>query len=98
MSIAETLAAANAAGVRLTLDGDDLSVESEREPPAELLDALRRDKPQILDLLRIQDTTDVVLHAKLTRDLHLKMTHPFEPEYGSGLGRFPGFRLLRCLC
>ena len=40
----------------------------------------------------------VVLHAKLTRDLHLKMTHPVEPEYGSGLGRFPGFGLLGGLC
>ncbi len=40
----------------------------------------------------------VVLHPNLIRDLHLKMTHPIAPEYGSGLGRFPGLHLLRCLC
>ncbi len=40
----------------------------------------------------------VVLHRNLTRHLHLKMTHPLEPEYGSALRRFSSFGLLRCLC
>ena len=51
MSAAETLAAAQAAGVRLGLDGTDLLIEGDCAPPPELLDALRRDKPEILALL-----------------------------------------------
>lgn len=59
MSAAETLAAAQAAGVRLGLDGVDLLLESDREPPPELLVALRRDKPEILALLRTRDCSEV---------------------------------------
>ena len=55
MSAAETLAAAQAAGVRLGLDGTDLLIESDHDPPPELLDALRRDKPEILALLRTRE-------------------------------------------
>ena len=56
MSIAETLAAAQAAGVWLGLDGTDLLIEADSAPPPELLDALRRDKPEILALLRTRET------------------------------------------
>lgn len=59
MSAAETLAAAQAEGVRIGLDGADLLIESEQEPPPELLDALRRDKPEILALLRTRGTGEV---------------------------------------
>ena len=59
MSAAETLAAANAAGVRLGLDGTDLVVEADYAPPPQLLDALRRDKPEILALLRTRDAGKV---------------------------------------
>ena len=63
MSAAETLSAAQAAGVRLVLDGTDLLIEADCEPPPELLDALRRDKPGILALLRIRETGEVPLPA-----------------------------------
>ena len=59
MSAAETLAAAQAAGVRLGLDGTDLLIESDREPEPHLLDALRRDKPEILALLRTRDRGEI---------------------------------------
>ncbi len=59
MSAAETVAAARAAGMRLGLDGTDLLIESDCEPPPQILDALRRDKPAILALLRTRDTSEV---------------------------------------
>jgi len=59
VSAAQTLAAAQSAGVRLGLDGVDLLIESEQEPTPELLDALSRDKPEILALLRTRDTSEV---------------------------------------
>lgn len=55
MSAAEILAAARAAGMCLGLDGTDLLIESDCEPPPHLLDALRRDKPEILALLSNSD-------------------------------------------
>ena len=66
MSAAETLAAAQAAGVRLGLDGTDLLIESDREPEPHLLDALRRAKPEILALLRACDTGEIPPPAKIT--------------------------------
>ena len=65
MSAAETVAAARAAGVRLGLDGTDLLIESDREPQPHLLDALRRDKPEILALLRIHDTAEFPINTSL---------------------------------
>jgi hypothetical protein len=59
VSAAETLATAQGAGVRLGLDGTDLFIESDRAPPLELLDALRRDKPEILALLCTSETNVV---------------------------------------
>ncbi|MDP7284407.1 MAG: hypothetical protein QGG61_08500 [Arenicellales bacterium] len=59
MSAAETVAAARAAGMRLGLDGTDLLIESDCEPPPQIIDALRRDKPAILALLRTRDTSEV---------------------------------------
>ncbi len=59
MSAAETVAATRAAGMRLGLDGTDLLIESDCEPPPQILDALRRDKPAILALLRTRDTSEV---------------------------------------
>lgn len=59
MSAAETFAVAQAAGVRLSLDGVDLLVESDREPSSELVDVLRRDKSEILALLRSSDADEV---------------------------------------
>ena len=59
MNAAETLAAAQAAGVRLGVDGMGLLIEADSEPPSELLNALRRDKPEILALLRTHDTGEV---------------------------------------
>ena len=59
MSAAETLAAAQAAGVRLDVDGAGLLVEADCAPPPDLLDALRRDKPEILALLRTRDRGEI---------------------------------------
>ena len=67
MSAAETLAAAQAAGVRLGLEGADLLIESDRVPPPELLDALRRDKLEILALLRTRDNVEALPPATTTK-------------------------------
>jgi hypothetical protein len=59
VSAVETLSAARVAGVRVSLDGTDLLIEADRAPPPDLLDALRRDKPEIRELLRTRETDDV---------------------------------------
>ena len=52
MSAAEALRAARAAGIELALDGDDLVLRAASAPPAAMLDALSRHKPDIVALLR----------------------------------------------
>ena len=51
MSAVETLQAARAAGVRVSVEGTDLVIDADNAPPEVLLDALRRDKVEILVLL-----------------------------------------------
>jgi hypothetical protein len=58
MSAVETFAAAQAAGVRIGIDGANLLLEADHAPPPDLLDALRRDKPEILTLLRARETRE----------------------------------------
>lgn len=47
-------------------------IESDREPPPHLLDALQLDKPEIMALLRTSDTDEVPLSLTITEssDLH----------------------------
>lgn len=59
MSAVETLSAAQAAGVRVGLDGTDLLIEADCAPPPELLDALGRDKSEILALLRTRNRGEI---------------------------------------
>jgi hypothetical protein len=49
---AEALKAARAAGVELSLDGDDMVLEAPAPPPTEILNLLSRHKPAIVMLLR----------------------------------------------
>jgi len=51
VSAAETLATAQAAGVRVDIDGVALLIEADCPPPQTLLDALKRNKSEILALL-----------------------------------------------
>lgn len=51
MSAVATLEAAQAVGVRVGMEGADLVIEADRAPPESLIDALRRDKTEILSLL-----------------------------------------------
>jgi hypothetical protein len=55
MSATEALRAAHAAGVRITVDGDDLLLTAPSEPPATVLDLLSQHKPAIG---QISTTTD----------------------------------------
>jgi hypothetical protein len=52
MSAVETLHAAHAAGITLTIDGDGILLEAGAEPPQAVLEALARHKPAILALLK----------------------------------------------
>lgn len=52
LSALEALRAARAEGIDLGIEGDRLAVGAPAEPPAAILDALARHKPQIIDLLR----------------------------------------------
>lgn len=59
----EVLAAARAAGVRVVIDGDGLKMKAAAKPPDAVIEAIRRHKPEILELLRSNPYGEVV--AKL---------------------------------
>jgi hypothetical protein len=50
----ETLQSALRIGVMVDLDGEDLILEADEEPPASVLDAIKQQKPAIVALLRRQ--------------------------------------------
>jgi hypothetical protein len=52
MTAVRVLKAARDAGIRLTIDGDDLVLEASRSPAAEVVDLLSRHKAGIVALLR----------------------------------------------
>ena len=52
VSAAEALRAARAAGVAVWIEGDDLALEADSQPPAEILERLARHKAGIVALLR----------------------------------------------
>ena len=52
MSAADAVKIARAAGVEVALDGDNLSLKAASEPPAAILDELRRHKTEIIAMLR----------------------------------------------
>src|SRR5262249_24400920 len=52
MSALQALSAARSAGVRIRLDGDQLDLSAEQQPPENLLELLHRYKPELLRLLR----------------------------------------------
>jgi hypothetical protein len=51
MSARQALSAARSAGVRIRLDGDQLDLSAEQQPPENLLQLLLRYKPELLRLL-----------------------------------------------
>jgi hypothetical protein len=53
MSAIRALKAARAAGVRLGIDGDDLTLEADAAPPPDVLDVLARQKLGVIALLRV---------------------------------------------
>lgn len=55
MSASGALKAARAAGMKLSIDGDALTLEAATEPPPAVLDLLARHKPGIIALLRPAD-------------------------------------------
>lgn len=52
MTVSSLIEQATAAGIRLVPDGDTLRLRTRRDPPAELIEALRAHKPEILAALR----------------------------------------------
>jgi hypothetical protein len=52
MSAAAVLRAARAAGVELAIDGNDLLLDAATMPPASVVDALRRHKAEVVEMLR----------------------------------------------
>ena len=56
MSALEILATARAVGVRLSLDGDKVIAESPDKVPAELVEAIRAAKPDLLRVLRQRES------------------------------------------
>lgn len=52
MSAFDTLALARTAGIEIKLDGDDLVLQASAEPPESIIQLLARDKPDIVAILR----------------------------------------------
>jgi hypothetical protein len=52
VSATEVLKLARAAGISVIVNGENIMLEGPAEPPADMLDALRKHKPDILALLR----------------------------------------------
>jgi hypothetical protein len=64
MSAIEVLAAAKAAGVRITLDGDGLILETKAsELPAEVVELLKATKPDLLHVLEWREAAKATLAA-----------------------------------
>ncbi len=53
MSALDTLRAARAAGIQLSLDGNDLVMEAPAPPPPAVVAALKQNKAEIVTLLRV---------------------------------------------
>ncbi len=51
MSVAETIRAAEASGIRLRAEGTDLVLDADLEPPVDVVNAIRRHKAEIIELL-----------------------------------------------
>ncbi len=51
MNAVETIEAAKAAGVEIAVDGAELSLKASEPPPPAVLEALRQNKQEIIDLL-----------------------------------------------
>ena len=77
MSAAEVLRAARAVGVSVTLEDDDLVLEAEREPPADVLDGLAQHKTAVLELLRRATCN--------RRAVFLRVAPGVPAEWGEGL-------------
>jgi hypothetical protein len=51
MSAAETIHMAEASGIRLEVEGPDLILDADFEPPVDVVNAITRDKAEIIELL-----------------------------------------------
>ena len=51
MSVAETIRVAEASGIRLRAEGTDLVLDADLEPPVDVVNAIRRHKAEIIELL-----------------------------------------------
>jgi hypothetical protein len=58
VTVDDALKLARDYGVRVTLDGDDLSLEADRAPPADLVAALKTAKSVIVGELRLRQALD----------------------------------------
>ena len=52
MNAAEVIAEAAAAGIRIAIEGDGLSLEATAQPPKAMIELIAQHKPEIIDLLR----------------------------------------------
>ena len=52
MNAAEVIEEAAAAGIRIAIEGDGLSLEATAQPPKAMIELIAQHKPEIIDLLR----------------------------------------------
>ena len=55
MSATEAIRRAEASGIRLAVEGADLVLDADLEPPVDVVNAIRRNKAEIIDLLGSRD-------------------------------------------
>src|SRR3954471_15547628 len=65
VSAAEALKLAQATGLRIEVDGNDLLLEAPAPPPPAVLDALRQDKAEIIAMLRPERDGLIAEHRPL---------------------------------
>jgi hypothetical protein len=65
MNSTRLLDACRAAGLSLQLDGPDLFIEAERDPPSDLIAELRQHKAEVIALLRAEPPDDIEERASI---------------------------------
>ena len=100
MTVTEILAMADQAGVRLSIDGPDILLKHDLDPPRELIEAIRRNKADILAThseLK-EETEDDWGHVSATPDRLTAFARLVAITRARQTGRTPDHYTARTVC
>jgi hypothetical protein len=80
MSAVEALSIARAAGIELTLDGNNLLVAAASEPQSSIIEELRRYKPEIVELLQSEHDRFQEPYGEVAAKLRSKCPDYVDPD------------------